>query len=313
MRTRGFFTDVRVSPGVCQNGANGGFVEERMDVAYGTGAGRDLCLDLYTPDDANDQRTAVLMFHGGGWRRGSRKSLAAHARLLQAEGFLAIPAEYRLLGESPWPAALHDVKAAIRWVRANADDLGINPRQVVLESFSAGAHLSLLAAGTPGVAEFEGNGGNPGVDSSVAAVAAFYPPTAVHAGETRERGSVSASGLLGEAPGAEAVRRASPMTYVSPAFPPVFFLHGGADRVVPPSSSIVMHDALRAAGVETDLHIIAGQNHAFDYAEPFREVVAREVSLFFRRTVSQKDLIARLVAEQSPFPSGQSQVIGARV
>jgi acetyl esterase/lipase len=284
-----------------------------MDIPYGTGNGRDLCLDIYAPGEAASQRAAVLMFHGGGWRRGSRKSLEGHARALQAEGFTAIPGEYRLLGESPWPAPLHDVKAAIRWVRANAAELGIEPDRIVLESFSAGAHLSLLAAGTANQPDLSGDGGNPGVDESVAAVAVFYPPTTFHTGETRARGSVGATGLLGETATPEEAAFASPITHVSAAFPPTFFLHGGADRVVPPSASILMHEALRSAGVETDLHILAGLNHAFDYARPYREVVAREVSLFFRRMVSDKESIARQLSEQSPFPQGQSQAIGARI
>ena len=166
-------------------------MNERMDVAYGTGNGRELHLDIYRPDESKSLRTAVLMFHGGGWRRGDRKTLAPHAKLLQAEGFTTIPAEYRLLGESPWPSAVHDVKGAIRWVRANAAELGVEPDRIVLESFSAGAHLSLIAAGTTGVAEFEGEGGNPGADASVAAVAAFYPPTVF---TWAKRASVARSG-----------------------------------------------------------------------------------------------------------------------
>lgn len=276
-------------------------MREELDVPYGQGNGRELKLDVYHPEPSRSLRTAVLQFHGGGWRRGDRKMLARHAQLLQAEGFTAMPAEYRLLGESPWPAAVHDVKAAIRWTRANAARLGVEPDRIVLESFSAGAHLSLIAAGTPGEVEFEGDGGSAGVDASVAAVAVFYPPTAFHIGEARERGSVPATALLGDAPDADAVRRASPLTYAAPGFPPTFFLHGGADRVVPTSSSVVMHDALRAAGVDTDLHTFAGQNHGFDHVEVFRELVAKEVSLFFQRTVSRKAEIAQQILDQSMF------------
>jgi acetyl esterase/lipase len=276
-------------------------VNERVDVAYGRGNGRDLLLDIFSPEARADQRTAVLQFHGGGWRGGSRKSLAPHARLLAAEGFTAIPTEYRLTGESPWPTQIHDVKAAIRWVRANAAELGVEPDRIVLEGFSAGAHLSLLAAGTPGRPEFESDGGNAGVDTSVAAVAVFYPPTVFHAGETRERGSLAANALLGDDATAEEAKAASPLTYVSGAFPPTFFLHGGADKVVPTSASVVMYDALRGAGVETDLHIFSGQTHGFDQVDVFREIVNREVALFFRRVVSEKAQIEARILEQSMF------------
>jgi acetyl esterase/lipase len=287
-------------------------MDDRMDTAYGRGNGRDLLLDIFSPDQGKSRRTAVLQFHGGGWRGGSRKSLAPHAELLRAEGFTAIPTEYRLTGESPWPAQIHDVKAAIRWVRAHAGDLGIEPDRIVLEGFSAGAHLSLLAAGTSGRAEFEGDGGSAGVDTTVAAVAVFYPPTLFHVGETRERGSLAATALLGDDAAPGDAKAASPLTHVSSAFPPTFFLHGGADKVVPTSASIVMYDALRSAGVETDLHIFSGQTHGFDHVDIFREIVNREVSLFFRRLVSEKEPIAARIIEQSMFARRAAEAVAGR-
>ena len=274
---------------------------ERMDVAYGVANGRELKLDIYAPAPAKSLRTAVLQFHGGGWRRGDRKMLAPHARLLQADGFTAIPAEYRLLDESPWPSAVHDVKTAIRWVRRHANELGVDPDRIVLEGFSAGAHLSLMAAGTEGVEAFDPGEGDTAMSSAAAAIAVLYAPTLFHVGDVRERGSLAATALLGESADAAAARAASPLTHVSASFPPVFLLHGGADRVVPTSSSVVMYDALRAAGVEADLHIFAGQNHGFDHVDVFRELVAKEVSLFFRRTVSEKAEIAQRILDQSMF------------
>lgn len=223
------------------------------------------------------------------------------ARLLAAEGFTALPAQYRLLDQAAFPAAVHDVKAAIRWVRANAAELGVEPDRIALCSNSAGAHLSLLAAGTQGTGQFEGEGENGSVSAEVNAVAVFYPPTAFRAGGGKQRGTVPADALLGDGATAEAAREASPLTYVSPAFPPTFFLHGSADRVVPASSSVLMHEALRAAGVETDLHVYAGQNHGFDHVDVFREVVVKEIALFFGRTVSQKAEIAQRILDQSMF------------
>jgi len=274
-------------------------MHERPDVPFAQAGGRDLSLDIYSPAEAGNQRTAVLLYHGGGWRRGSRKSMEKHARRLQAQGFAAIAAEYRLLEEAPWPAPLHDVKAAIRWVRANAADLGIEPDRIVLAGFSAGAHLSLMAAGTANDPAWDGEGA--AGDASVAAVAAFFPPVLLHAGEARERGSTPATNLLGAEATTEDARRASPLSHVSTAYPPVLFLHGGADRTVPASSSIVMYDALRAAGVECDLHIYAGQLHEFVTVDDFGEITAHEMALFFRRTVSQKAEIARRIEEQNPF------------
>ena len=285
-------------------------MHEQPDIPYGHGNGRELRLDIYRPE-VNSQRTAVLMFHGGGWRRGDRKMLVDRARLLAAEGFTALAVEYRLLDESPWPSAVHDVKAAVRWARANAGELGIEPERIALCSFSAGAHLSLIAAGTKGDAWFEGEGGNPGVDSSVAAVAVFYPPALFHAGDARERGSLPANALLGDAATAEDARRASPLTHVSANYPPTFLLHGGADKVVPPSASVVLYDALRAAGVDADLHMFAGQHHGFDHTDVFAEIVMKEVAFFLRRTVSEKEATETRTFEQNAFVKRAAEAAAA--
>ncbi len=284
-------------------------MEEVHDQQYGERGGSPLYLDVYHPDAQDSLRTAVLMLHGGGWRRGTRKNLAPQARLLQAAGFTAMPAQYSLAEEAAWPAALHDARAAIRWVRRNAGDLGVDADKIALVGFSAGAHISLLAAGTDASSFPEEPEADVATDCSVGAVVAFYPPTAFHI-EARAHGTVPADALLGDAPDPDEASRAAPMTYVSPNFPPTFFLHGSTDRVVPASASVAMHNALRTAGVLTDLHIFAGRNHGFDHVDVYREVVMPEVALFLRRTVSQTDEIERRVQEQSQFERPREPVSG---
>jgi acetyl esterase/lipase len=261
-----------------------------------------LHLDIYQPDQRSTQRTAVLMLHGGGWRGGSRQNLEARARLLQAEGFTAMPVEYRLLDEAAWPAPVEDLKAALAWVRANAEELSIAPERVALQGFSAGAQIALVTAGQLAAAE-----GASGEERTIAAIAAFYPPTLFYAGDERPAGAIPATPLFGSEADPDAVREASPLSYVSANFPPVFFLHGGTDSMVPTSSSIAMYDALRKAGVEADLHIFAGQNHAFDAVDPFRVLTAAEVALFLRRVVSEREEIEQLTIEQSPFARRASE------
>ena len=133
----------------------------KQTLVYGKGGNRDLCLDLYEPASSDATRTAVILLHGGGWRGGNKEMMEVFGPELARHGFVALAAEYRLLGEAPWPAQIEDVKASIRWVRANADQLGIDPNKIALQGFSAGGHLSLLAAGTPRLATFAGQGGNP--------------------------------------------------------------------------------------------------------------------------------------------------------
>src|SRR5258706_3789421 len=111
------------------------------DLTSASVAGVDLELDVYRPPTAST-RTAILYFHGGGWRAGSREMMRPDARAMAELGFVGVPAQYRLLGQAPWPAQIHDVKAAIRWTRAHAQELEIDPNPIVLWGSSAGAQLA---------------------------------------------------------------------------------------------------------------------------------------------------------------------------
>jgi acetyl esterase/lipase len=258
-------------------------------VVYGTGGGRDLRCDVYRPPGTSAERPgpAVILVHGGGWRTGDRTQLRGYGILLGRSGYLCIAPEYRLLGEAPWPAAIEDVKASIRWLRANADELGVDPDQIAIEGNSAGAHLALLAAGTAGVEAFAGSGGNAGVDESVAAAIGVYAPTLfLHGG--RDRGSLPYLALDEETGDADAARLASPFSHVTPSFPPTMLIHGTQDELVPVEASLVMYEALHAVGVPTELHLYAEQKHAFDAAPQFGRQCAAEMLLFLDRYLPER-------------------------
>jgi acetyl esterase/lipase len=251
------------------------------EVVFGRGGERDLHCDIYTPPGGADAAPAVILVHGGAWRQGDRTQLRGYGILLGREGYVCIAPEYRLTPESPWPAQIHDLKAAIRWVRANARQLGIDAERITVEGNSAGAHLALLAAGTQDVAEFEGAGGNPGVSTHVAAVMAIYPPTLFSRGE-RERGAVPLL-VLTDATDEAVARMAGPVNHVTPDFPPTLLIHGTADTTVPPLASIRMYEALVAAKVPVELHMYAEQPHAFDAQPAFGRQCAAEMLLFLDR------------------------------
>lgn len=255
-------------------------------VVFGTGGGRDLHCDVFRPpaDVLGDgPAPGVLLVHGGGWRSGDRTQLRGYGILLARAGYVCVAGEYRLVPESPWPAQIHDVKAALRWMRANADDLGLDPGRIVVEGNSAGGHLALLAAGTEGVEEFEGNGGHAGVSSAVAAVIAVYPPTLLHHREPG-RGSLPLV-VLSEDGTHDVARSASPLTYVGPGFPPTLLIHGGADELVPVAATEIMYEALMAAGVPVELHLFANQPHGFDAEPRFGRRCADEMLFFLDRFV----------------------------
>lgn len=260
-----------------------GRVRIEEDVAFGTGGGRELRADVFHPPGDRRDAPAVLLVHGGGWRNGDRQQLRGYGVLLGREGYVCVAPEYRLLGESPWPAQIHDVKAAVRWVRANAAALGVDPERIAIEGNSAGGHLALLTAGTPDDPAFEGDGGNAGVSSRVAAAIGVYPPVLFTYGGAEE-GGVPILALTDPEPGsADLAASASPLRHVDAAFPPTLLIHGTADELVPRAASLKMYERLLAAGVPVELHMYAGQPHAFDAQPRFGRQCAAEMLLFLER------------------------------
>lgn len=250
-------------------------VTTREGVIFGTGGGRELRCDIYEPPAAVKNGIGVLLIHGGGWSSGDRSQLKGYGVLLGRRGYTCIASEYRLTGEALWPAQIEDVKCAIRYARANAKDLGIDPDRLVISGNSAGGHLSLMAGGAMGVAGFEGDGGNAGVSSDVAAVISFYPPTGL---ERRSWGGLPA--LFGEGATQETLKGASPLTYATIKFPPTLLIHGNRDELVPEGEVLRMYEALNAAGVPVEMHMFAAQPHGFD-ADPKLGRQCAEIMLSF--------------------------------
>jgi acetyl esterase/lipase len=177
-----------------------------------------------------------------------------------------------------WPAQIHDTKAAIRWVRANADKIGIDADKIAIAGYSAGGLLSLLSAGTNGVAEFEGIGGNASVSSNVQAGIGVYPLAT-------PSGNLFPTTLSAEER-TKVVEAASPAKYIGKSFAPTIFIHGPADTTVPTASSIDFYTKLNAAGVPSALTLIQGAAHAFDNAAlDAVEVMAHSIDLFVDRLI----------------------------
>ncbi|MEX2658755.1 MAG: alpha/beta hydrolase [Acidimicrobiales bacterium] len=259
-------------------------IEEGL--VFGTGGERQLHCDVFRPEGATEPLPGVLLVHGGSWRTGDRTQLRGYGILLGRAGYVCVASEYRLIPEAPWPAQIHDVKAAIRWMRANAAELGIDPDRIAVEGNSAGAHLALLAAGTPGVEELEGEGGHAGTSTHVSAAIGVYAPT-LFSHQERRRGAVTLAALTDLA-SSSAASLASPMHHVTPDFPPTLLIHGADDELVPVHASLVMYEALAEAGVPTELHLYAEQPHAFDAIPEFGRQCAAEMLLFLNRYVRDR-------------------------
>ncbi|HEX6478939.1 MAG TPA: alpha/beta hydrolase [Ktedonobacteraceae bacterium] len=291
----------------------------RFDVVYGTHQDREMHLDIYQPTGTTNQRTAILVLHGGGWAGGDKKLMQPRCEALASRGFTALAVEYRFLGEIAWPGQLHDVKTAIRWTRAHASELDIDPNKLVLQGHSAGAHLSLLAAGTFGKPEFDPDFATEPPAGPISAVVAYYPPARLVAGRTmpdlsagpptREAiqairgadGSIPAAMLLGPAGTEEEAASASPITYVTEGFPPTMLFHGTADMLVAHASSLSLFEKLQEAQVPSELHIFSGVNHEFDITPSLTEVSTAVVASFLNRYVVDPKEFAEEVARTNPL------------
>lgn len=216
----------------------------------------------------------ILLLHRGGWHSGDRSQLKGFGVLPGRRGYTCIASEYRLTGESLWPAQIEDVKCAVRYIRANAAELGVDPDRLVVSGNSAGGHLALMA-GAAAAGAFEGDGSNAGVSSAVSAVIAFYPPTGL---DQREWGGMPA--LFGKGAPPETMSAASPLTCANASFPPTLLIQGNKDEIVPNSEVENMYDALNAAGVPVELHMFANQPHGFD-ADPKLGRMCADIMLSF--------------------------------
>ena len=115
---------------------------------FGKGGDLDLKLDIYRPPKGKEKRMATIHFHGGGFTGGSKDTLNERIQSVCRPGYTAIAAQYRLAGQAGFPALVHDAKAAIRWVRANAKNLNIEPNRIAVVGYSAGGYHALFTAGT---------------------------------------------------------------------------------------------------------------------------------------------------------------------
>jgi acetyl esterase/lipase len=261
-----------------------GRVKVEEAVTFGTGGGRPLRCDVYLPPEPGAGRPGLLLVHGGGWQQGDRSQLRGYGILLGRLGYVCVACEYRLSGEARWPAQLHDVKAALRWMRANRSALGLDPSRIAVSGNSAGGHLALMLAATPKVAELSGEGGNAAEAEDCAAAIAFYAPTQLAVPAATDLDS-AVGRLFG--PGADAVvaRRASPIAYAHRGFPPTLLLHGNRDELVPETASLRMYEVLAGAGAAAELHLFNGAPHAFDSERELGRRCADLMALFLERHV----------------------------
>jgi acetyl esterase/lipase len=255
------------------------------DIVFGKGGSMDLKLDMARPEGMGPF-PAIICLHAGGWIGGDRKQMKGTIEVLARRGYVAVSPDYRLAPQDRFPAQIEDCKAAVRWLRANAEKYGINPQRIGVFGFSAGAHLACLLGVTGKEDGLEGASGNAEQSSAVQAVVSFFGPTdftqPVWSKEVRQRHLTPFLGGTAEEK-ADVYRRASPMTYVSKSksAPPFLFVHGSADDIVPIQQSEQMVEKLRQAGISARLITVPGEGHGWGWSHEHRLTSLAHMMNFF--------------------------------
>jgi acetyl esterase/lipase len=240
-------------------------VTHERNIEYGKGGDRPLQIDLYSPKERSNPAPAILFIHGGGWSGGYRQIYHYYCTKFAEHGMIVATASYRLSGEAPFPAAVQDVKCAVRWLRANAERLGIDANQIAVAGGSAGGHLAMMIGYTSDVPELEGNGGNNNTSSRVQAVIDLYGPTDLTDDFAKSRGEVvrfMGGKKFDEA--SDMYRLASPVTHVTKDDPPTLILHGSIDSTVPIHQAERLVEKLKSAGVVYEYDRVEGWPHTMD-------------------------------------------------
>jgi acetyl esterase/lipase len=240
------------------------------DVTYETILGyRPLKLDLYLPSAKLPAQPLplVVWVHGGGWEQGNPRVDWTYGdwtqvlARLSARGYVVAGVTYRFRAEAPFPAQIDDIHAALRFLRKNAARWGIDPSRVYIWGLSAGGHLAALAGTESATAAAE---------ERVEGVADWFGPTDFSTFDTK--GPKNTIGAFLGCPDSgctpEVLRKASPVSYVSPQAPPTLIMQGDDDKLVPLAQGQALYDRLHAAGVDVRFLHFAGQGHGFTGATP---------------------------------------------
>ncbi len=269
-------------------------LESARDVEYGRAGERSLKLDIYQPRVRSSEKLpAIVWIHGGGWRNGDKSSGRSRlANFVNTGDYVGVSVGYRLSGEAVWPAQIHDCKAAIRWVRAHADEHGIDPDRIGVWGSSAGGHLVSLLGVSSDVKELEGENGTPGVSSRVACVVDFCGPA-----EMVIFRHTAADLLFGKPPAERKVAAAlaSPALHATQDDPPFLVVHGTEDRTVPIEQADLFHKKLQEAGVDVTYVKIQGGGHSIGGPE-----VQQRVTAFFDKHLRGQDVTVSADPIQAP-------------
>lgn len=261
-----------------------------QDVVYTKAGNDELRLDVSTPGGvaADAVLPAVVVIHGGGWRAGNKADVRGITSELSKRGYVTISPQYRFCPKDVFPAQVHDVKAAVRWLKTNAKKYHVDPDRIGAMGFSAGGHLALMLGVTSPSDGLEGTAATDAPDSRVKAVVNYFGPTDLAATDIPAISKPMVKDLLGGTPEEkpEAAAKASPLSFVSADDAPMLTFQGTKDPLVPYSQAIKLADAMNKAGTAGRVELMIGASHGWGGSELERTV--KETFEFFDQHLKAK-------------------------
>lgn len=266
---------------------NFNFVKQKNNVVYCSYGKRKMKLDVFYDKRIKKKQTAIIIIFGGGWRSGNRQQHHPMAQKLASLGYVCFTPEYRLSTEALFPAAIYDVKAAIRWVRKNADKYNINPNQIVSLGFSAGGEMAAFMGTTGNMPLFEGVVTNSNSQSQVNAVVdidgtlSFVHP---EGGEGDDSKNISAATYwfgYSKKDNSKLWEAASPLSYVSANTPPTLFINSSVARMHAGRDDY--RKVLDKNGIYSEVHEFENSPHTFCLFNPWFEPTIQYIDSFLTK------------------------------
>ncbi|RVT74425.1 alpha/beta hydrolase [Flavobacterium sufflavum] len=263
------------------------FVKQKNDVVYCSYGKRKMKLDVFFDKNAKKKQTAIIIIHGGGWRSGNRQQHHPMAQKLASLGYVCFTPEYRLSTEALFPAAIYDVKAAIRWVRKNAAKYNVDPNQIVSLGFSAGGEMAAFMGTTGNMPLFEGVMTNSNSQSQVNAVVdidgtlSFVHP---EGGEGDDSKNISAGTYwfgYSKKENPKLWEAASPLSYVSASTPPTLFINSSVARMHAGRDDY--RKVLDANGIYSEVHEFENSPHSFCLFNPWFDPTIQYIDGFLKK------------------------------
>jgi acetyl esterase/lipase len=258
-------------------------VTTENDLVYTKAGGTELKLDLARPAEGDGPFPAVLVIHGGAWRAGNKSDLRPLLGEFARRGYVAVSPQYRFCPQETFPAQVHDVKAAVRWVKGHAKDYKVDPGHVGAVGFSAGAHLAMMLGVTGPSDGLEGDAPADAPDTSIRAVVNYFGPTDLAAADIPDVTRPLLRDFVGGTPSEKPkeTAQASPLTFVSAGDAPILTFQGTKDPLIPHTQATRLAEAMTAAGVPGRVELLAGASHGWGGADLDR--TKSETFAFFDR------------------------------